>query len=94
MILAGIWTQYVLGVLRDTHGLANLPGYMAFNAPRVLMLPTVLVWLLALLPAGAAFAPTEPAPATNPDEAHSPDPDRFPRVVGREDQLQPGDEAD
>ena len=49
------------------------------------LLPTVLVWLLALLPAGAAFAPTEPAPATNPDEAHSPDPDRFPRAVGRED---------
>ena len=70
LMLAGICAQYVLLVLSDSKGPEILPGYMAFNAPRVLALPTVLVWLLGLLPAGMALA-RQPArePTRQPPDA-------------------------
>jgi hypothetical protein len=63
VILAGIWSQYVLTAPHMHAG--DLPSYLAYTAPRVLTLPATLVWLLVLLPAGAAWltpARTAPAP--------------------------------
>lgn len=62
VILAGIWSQYLLSA-PHMHA-SDIPGYLAFTAPRVLTLPAALSWLIALLPAGAAWLPpTEPTPA-------------------------------
>jgi hypothetical protein len=63
LIVAGIWAQYVLTAPHLHAG--DLPSYMAYTAPRVLALPATLVWLLALLPAGAALT-RSPIPAEQP----------------------------
>jgi len=66
LLLGGIWAQYVLVGLADPNGPDGLAGYMAFNAPRVLLLPTVLCWVLALLAAGATLTRPAPAPPAPP----------------------------
>jgi hypothetical protein len=66
LIVAGIWTQYTITAVSSEHASGIIPSYMSFNAPRVLLLPTVLVWLIALLPAGAPLD-EPPPPAADPE---------------------------
>jgi hypothetical protein len=55
LIVGGIWAQYTLTALASPNPAGTIPPYMSFNAPRVLLLPTVLTWLTALVPAGIAL---------------------------------------
>jgi hypothetical protein len=45
----------VITALATRNGYGYIGPYMSFNAPRVLVLPTVLGWFTALLTASAAL---------------------------------------
>jgi hypothetical protein len=86
LVVAGIWGQYVLTAPHLHAG--DLASYVAYTAPRVLALPATLVWLLALLPAGAALT-RSPTPAERGVPAARAEPARasVPGFVG--DEAQP-----
>lgn len=75
LIVAGLWAQYVLYLLRGPYPMTTVDSYMKFNTARVELLPAVLGWAVPAVAVAFALArrrdvaPRIPAPSAPLDAA-------------------------